>query len=154
MKTINWRICNDNSQAATRYIQRGPVTHVEYLTGDGLGALGAHPMGGVAARPINFKVFSLDLRFSASVTEDQYNKLFNFLMAQMGKPYDLVDITTITVNKARDWRNSGKWTAAELWVAGLEQADIIGALYPSIYLFTPTDALALSTAMFSGAVTA
>jgi hypothetical protein len=126
-----------------KFISRGAVSHVEFLV-DGK-SIGAHLEGGVAIRDING--YPLDIRFQATCTDLQYAAAMAFLRAQIGKPYDLLDIAGIMC--ARDWHDPARWICSELWAATLEMGSIMGSIDSSITLFTPQDALVVSSAMFT-----
>ena len=55
----------------------------------------------------------------------------DFLKAQLGKPYDTLAIEAFAFN--RDWRSPDAWFCDELVAAGLEQAEVVGKLAPSVY---------------------
>ena len=148
MPNLKWRIVSDHDPVSgiVRFVSRGIVSHVGFLTDDELFEIGARADGGVAVRPINYCNFPVQFHYAAPCTDDQYEKAQNFLHAQVGKPYNFEDILGILVN--RDWRENDSWICSELWAATLEQAGLIGKLASSICLFTPQDALILSSAMW------
>ena len=151
---VRWRCvgADDAEAAVIKLVSRGTVSHVEFIIGDdGLHTLGARADGGVAIRPINYAVFQIDLRFQTECSQDQYDKLTAFLGAQLGKPYNYIDLLAILAN--RDWRNTSSWICSELWAAALEASGLIGKLDASINLFTPEEALIVSSAMFTATPT-
>jgi uncharacterized protein YycO len=147
-KMLYWRVVNDPGFAArvVDYISRGVVSHVEFIVENGTQTIGARADGGVRYRPINYKTFDLDLRFQAPCTDAQYAAGMTFLTAQLGKPYDFVDIAAIGLN--RNWHDPNAWICSELWAATLEQAGMLGPLDSNINLFTPQDSLIVSSAMW------
>lgn len=148
MPNLKWRLVTecDPIAGAIRFITRGIVSHVGFLTDDEQFEIGARADGGVQKRPVNYCAFSVDLRYSASCTDEQYEKAQNFLHAQIGKPYNFEDILSILTN--RDWREDDSWICSELWAATMEEAGLIGHIASSICFFTPQDALILSSAMW------
>ena len=146
---LEWRCVGDDDLVgnAIKFVSRGIVTHVEFITDNGANTIGARANGGVQVRPINYKKFSKEFRFLAACTDEQYQAAMSFLKAQIGKPYDFVDIAAIAAN--RDWHDPSRWICSELWAATMEQAGIIGLLNSSINSFTPQDALIVSCAMFT-----
>jgi uncharacterized protein YycO len=145
MKRLEWRIVDDTDLVSDciRFISRGTVCHVEFLTSDG-NTIGARSNGGVKIRPID--TFKTDLRFYCDCPDEQYDKAWSFLTAQIGKPYDYTDIVAIMAN--RDWHDPSRWICSELWVATLEAGGLIQTLHESINRFTPEDSLILSSAIF------
>jgi uncharacterized protein YycO len=144
MPTLSWRCVNGAGfvAGAINFVSRGAVCHVEFLV-DGK-AIGAHSDGGVQIREID--ACPVDYRFSASCTDEQYQKAIDFLHGQIGKPYDFLDIVGIMAN--RDWHNPERWICSELWAATMEAAGIMGRLPTALQLVTPQDALVISAAMF------
>jgi uncharacterized protein YycO len=149
-KSLCWRVvgADDFISRSIKFISRGPVSHVEFLVDGGANTIGAHADGGVQIRPIGYAKYSVDLRFEATCSDQQYAKASAFLQAQIGKPYDLIDIAAILAN--RNWRDPNRWICSELWAAVLEEAELIGKINSSINLFTPEDSLVVSSAMFGG----
>jgi uncharacterized protein YycO len=146
---LEWRCVADDSIVGhmIEFVSRGVVTHVEFVTDGGANTIGARADGGVQVRPINYKKFEVDLRFSADCTDGQYAAAMGFLRAQVGKPYDFMDIAAIVAD--RDWRDPSRWICSELWAATMERAGLIGRLDSSINSFTPQDSLIVSCAMFA-----
>jgi hypothetical protein len=143
--TLYWRVCNEENVSGEiiRYVERGCVSHVEFITPDGE-TLGARLDGGVAIRPINYKVYNEVYKFSLEVTSDQWNLLWSFLRMQLGKPYDMIDIGAIGIDKARNWRSANAWVCSELWAAALEWANIVPRIPSAVNLITPEDTLLMS----------
>ena len=148
MKTLVWRLVDDDDIGGNiiHFVERGNVSHVEFISPDGHLAIGARLKGGVLARDINYKKFSCDLRFHATCGDEQYASTMRFLNAQLGKPYDFREIIGIGLN--RNWRETDSWICSELWAATMEAGNLIGQIASSINLITPQDCLLLSSAMF------
>lgn len=143
--TLEWRCVNGQGfvREAICFVSRGAVCHVEFLV-DGK-SIGAHANGGVEIREIDS--YPTDYRFKAECTPEQYQKAIDFLHAQLGKPYDFLDIMGILAN--RNWEDPERWICSELWAATLIHAGIIKPLPTAINLVTPQDSLLISSAMFS-----
>lgn len=144
MATLRWRCVNSKGfvQNAISFVSRGVVCHVEFLI-DGK-AVGAHADGGVQVRDID--KYDADYRFKADCTDEQYAKATAFLMAQVGKPYDFLDIVGIMAS--RDWHDQSRWICSELWAAVMEAGELIKHLESALSLITPQDTLLISSAMF------
>ena len=144
MKTLRWRCVNKEGliEAGIGFVSRGVVSHVEFLI-DGK-TIGARSDGGVQVRDINH--YTTDYRFKADCTDEQYDTAVAFLMAQVGKPYDFLDILGIMAD--RDWHDPNRWICSELWAAVMEAGGIIKKLESAIQHVTPQDTLFISSAMF------
>lgn len=149
MQILKWRLVDDTdiSSNIIRFVEKGSVSHVEFISLDGLFAIGARLDGGVAKRPLNYKKFNIDLRYEAVLGDADYFNTLRFLNAQLGKPYDLYDIIGIGLN--RDWRAPDSWICSELWAATLEVGNVIRKIAAPVGLITPQDALILSSAAFA-----
>lgn len=77
---------------------------------------------GVRIREPNYKKFDKIIRVNLQVTDEQYNKFWEFLLQQVGKPYDLMAIIGLTAH--RNWRETDSWFCSELVSAALEYAGI------------------------------
>ncbi len=145
MKTLRWRCVNSKGfiEDGISFISRGVVCHVEFLI-EGK-AIGAHADGGVQV--LNIDPYTADYRFKADCTDEQYDAAVAFLMAQVGKQYDLLDIVGIMIS--RDWHDPSKWICSELWAAVMETGGLIHKLESALSLVTPQDALLISSAMFA-----
>ena len=62
------------------------------------------------------------LRVTINVTAKQRNAFYDFLISQLGKPYDTKGILGFVVGK--DWRDPGAWFCSELQAAALEAAKV------------------------------
>ena len=112
----------------------GKTGHVDLVLMDGslLGAqnesgLGGKPSG-VQIRPASYVAESggTDL-IRVTIPTDPFadKKVYDFAMAQIGKPYDVTAIAGFVAG--RNWREDDAWFCSELAAAALEQ----GAIFPS-----------------------
>src|ERR1700751_4974409 len=92
--------------------------------------LGARLDGGVAIRPPNYEKFTRVERVVISVPYYKERAYWDFLKAQVGKPYDKLAIVAFAVN--RNWRSPDAWFCDELVAAGLEQAEVVRKLAPCV----------------------
>ena len=83
--------------------------------------LGAKLLGGVCFRP-NVG-FTKTLRVTLPATYTQTKRFKDFMMAQVGKPYDLNGIYSFMIN--RDWRADDSWYCSEIIAAGLEKSGFL-----------------------------
>ncbi len=79
--------------------------------------LGARFSGGVRIRPEGYKKFFRILQVTLPCSRVVEDKFYEFLYAQIGKPYDFKAIGGFFLN--RDWRNDAKWFCSELIAAAL-----------------------------------
>lgn len=93
-------------------------SHVEFVLDDGT-TLGAHASGGVAIRPIDYAKFTAEQRFTLHVADEQKAAILGYAHAQVGKPYDFLDIVGILTH--RDWRSPKRWICSELVAAAFEK---------------------------------
>lgn len=110
---------------AIRFVTHAPnraPSHVEFGLDNDTHFLGAHIDGGVKLREAGYDNPSWERRYAIPCTQQQYDIWHAFVMAQVGKPYDTVDIASILLDK--DWHNKDKWICSELVVAALEVAGI------------------------------
>lgn len=119
MICVRFVTSDDFISKSIREITWGPFSHVEFVTEDGLHALGAMHNGGVQLRPINHDVVTLDYRFLLPANDTQTAAIWTYAKAQIGKPYDTKAIAGILVH--RDWREEDSWFCAELVSAACEQ---------------------------------
>ena len=92
--------------------------------------LGARSDGGVQIRPPNYEKFSRVERIVIAAPYYKERAYWDFLEAQVGKPYDKLAIVAFAVN--RDWSAPDAWFCDELVAAGLEQAEVVRQLAPSV----------------------
>jgi hypothetical protein len=94
------------------------------------GLLGARLDGGVQIRPPNYEKSSCVERVVISVPYCKERAYWDFLKAQIGKPYDKLAIVSFAVN--RNWRETDAWFCNELVAVGLEQAEVVRKLAPCV----------------------
>ena len=123
--TLQFVTCSDPASWAIRTFQRGWCSHVDSVMDDGR-LLGARSDGGVQIRPPNYEKFSRVERVVISVPYYKERAYWDFLKAQIGKPYDKLAIAAFAFN--RDWRSPDAWFCDELVAAGLEHADVVRRL--------------------------
>jgi hypothetical protein len=100
---------------------------------------------GVQLRPDGYAPFTKTERVSLMATPDQERHFYDFLAAQVGKPYDKLAVLGFGVG--RDWRNPDKWFCSELAMAALEVSAIIHAITSPVNFISPRDVLLLCEAM-------
>ena len=149
MIQLKWRFVaeTDPVSGLIQYVERGVVSHVGFLTDDEQFEVGARALGGVAKRPADYEKFALDIRFRVPVTDAKYAQAWDFLNAQIGKPYDFANVLGILFNQ--DWTNQKAWMCSRLWVATLETIGLIGKMDSNVSFFTPQDGLIVSSAMWN-----
>jgi hypothetical protein len=134
----------------------GWCTHVEAVMPDGT-LLGAHLDGGVQARPAGYdegkatRALIVDLReencFGAlsvgtpqDIAAQQCRESFyDFLRAQLGKPYDLMALAGAAFD--RDWHRADSWFCSELQAAALERCGYLPRLAAIDSHVSPRDLL-------------
>lgn len=79
---------------------------------------------GVRDRPQAYEKWLRQTRFTITVTDNQYERFWQFSDAQVGKPYDSRGLLD-TFLFGRDWREDGQWWCSELVAACLEAGVII-----------------------------
>lgn len=93
-------------------------SHVDVCFDGGL--LGAQ-MDGVKIRDLNYEPKAKTLFLSTGILTEDQEKLFRqFLLDQLGKPYDFGAIAGFAIH--RDWRDRSKWFCSELTAAAFEAA--------------------------------
>lgn len=98
-------------------------SHVDSITPEGLllgarsDSVGGRPPG-VQVRPPNYLGQEPKLRVDLPASATQEAGYFGFLLAQIGKPYDMEGIAGFIVG--RQWDNPSAWFCSELVAAGLE----------------------------------
>ena len=95
----------------------GQYSHVDCVMPDGR-LLGARLDGGVAVRQPDYEVFSRRTRVELPVEYLAEHQWLDWLLGQVGKPYDRTAIAGFA--SGRDWREQDSWFCSELASAGLE----------------------------------
>lgn len=142
-------------EADIRFISRGIVAHTEAIFDSVIVngethtnvSIGARAAGGVAIRALDD--YPTDYRFAIPCTKQQYDLALAFLIEQIGKPYDFVDIAEILADwsRPRNWRDDVRWICSELVTATTEAGGITKPLPSSVNLVTPQDDLLMLSAM-------
>jgi uncharacterized protein YycO len=138
--TLRFVTCHDIVSAAIRAYEYGFWTsHVEAKISGKL--VGAHFSGGVQARDISYDASSLKREQYVEVpASDNQTKAFEqFMMAQVGKPYDVEAIAALVME--RNWREPDRWFCSELVAAALEQSTLLPKLPDAINLIMPRDVM-------------
>lgn len=138
------------SSRAIAWFSQGHFSHVDAILPDGnlLGArddsVGGQPSG-VRIRPPGYAKFTKRVIMTVPTTQDQADKFYGFLQAQLGKPYDSEAIWAFVLN--RNWREDDSWICSELQSAAGEAAGALPRLYLAANKITPVAcALAYSAA--------
>lgn len=149
MITLRFVGYNDFTSGLIRIGEGGGwTTHVETVMPDGkyLGAVGGFniPGGsGVQERDPGYdaSTMSKELFVKLITVDDEIdNTYYDFLRAQIGKPYDYLGIGSL-VFRSRDWRKGTRWFCSELVAAGLEKAGYFPRLYTVTNHLSPRDLL-------------
>ena len=111
-----------------KHFTQGPVGHVDVVTKSGelLGAqfrsgLGGQPSG-VYIRPQGYGEMKNRIQVSVEVSELGATRMWNFALAQVGKPYDVEAIFGFIVG--RDWQDEGRWVCSEFGLAVMQKTGI------------------------------
>jgi len=110
-----------------KWYAHGWATHCDAVVHDNDGAeklLGARIKGGVAIRPLDYKKFERVERVTLPGSVGQEEFFYNFLMEQIGKPYDETAILGFVFD--RDWRAPEHWICSELLAVALEHCGFFG----------------------------
>lgn len=127
MIRIRFVTCNDwISDGIHLYEHDGWATHAEAVMPDG-SLLGAHLQGGVEIRPAGYDKSTMkrELIVDLPPFEDadhpwgMEDRFYNFLRAQIGKPYDSTALVGLALD--RDWHQADSWFCSELQAAALEE---------------------------------
>lgn len=129
---------------AIRTFTRGWVTHVDSMLPDGR-LFGARWNGGVQARLPDYTKFTQKKVMYLPATPEQETVYFDFMLAQLGKPYDHTAIAAFVFN--RDWREDDSWFCSELVTVAMETAKIIRPLTTSSNRVTPEMSMFLCSAI-------
>ena len=137
---------NDWISNAIRVGERdGWCTHTEAVMPDGT-LLGAHLDGGVQARQVGYdkttakRELIVELPILPSIANFKIEDIFyNFLVAQLGKPYDLTALAGAAFD--RNWHKANSWFCSELIAAALEDCKYIYPLAAIDSHVSPRDLL-------------
>jgi len=146
------------SSWAIRAFSHGWVTHVDVVMPDGrlLGARYSTPgvdrrgfplKGGVAIRKPMYEHFTRTMQLVIPCSAAQDKRFYDFLRAQVGKPYDTTSIYAFAVN--RDWRKDDSWMCSELTITAEEEAPIFPRLTTASNRVTPEMSLFVNSAFTS-----
>lgn len=118
----------------------GWPTHAEVVLPDG-GLLGAHFEGGVAIRQkhYDYDVMKRELIVDIPAFERLEKRFYDFLYAQLGKPYDWRAVFGLGLG--RNWRDPEKWFCSELVAAALEASGWVPPLSAVDNHISPRDLL-------------
>jgi hypothetical protein len=130
--------CSDLSSQAIKIFERGWPSHVDIVDPQGnlIGARSEVINGipaGVQLRPPNYTAFSRVERVRLPSTPNQETAFWNFLEAQLGKPYDMAAITAFPLHAG--WHTPGHWICSGLFIACLVAAN----WFPSAPLHDPEE---------------
>ena len=149
---------NDFISNAIRVGERdGWCTHVEAVMPDGT-LLCAHIQGGVMARPAGYDKGTATRELVITLNPEDYlgdtrglvvtqenglsiveNAFYDFLRAQIGKPYDLTALAGAAFD--RDWHQADAWFCSELQAAALEHSGWLPRLAAIDSHISPRDLL-------------
>lgn len=82
------------------------------------------PKAGVWVRNPCYAPFAKTQKFSVEVTDEQHLAFWNFIAAQVTKPYDMTAITQFVTHGERDWTEDDSWFCSELVAAGFKAAGV------------------------------
>lgn len=128
-----------------QFYSHGWPTHVDVrwppnMPGGPERLFGARLDGGVAIRAHDYKNFVRIARITLPMTDEQAAKFFAFCRAQMGKPYDDIDIVAMAVPVIRRfWRDDySKWFCSEMTEVGIENTGFWRKIATATNMVTPT----------------
>jgi hypothetical protein len=129
----------------------GPrFSHVDVVLPDGtlLGSRSDRVAGvpsGVQIRPASYTTGEAALQVQLPCTPSHAKAFYEFLHAQLGKPYDHMSILGFIVG--RNWREDDTWFCSELASAALEHAGLLRQLAARASKITPGDLLLVLSAL-------
>lgn len=139
------------------WFDHGEFAHVDSVLPDGtlLGArddvMDGYPAG-VQIRAADYQQGYTLLRVSVPCTDDEQKAYYDFVLAQVGKPYDEKAIAAFAVG--RDWRSADSWFCSELCAAALEASGVVPTLSAPCNKIAPDDLLLVLSALVPVEVTA
>lgn len=142
------------SSKAIAWFSAGVFSHVDCVLPSGLllGARADNVGGGAGVRtrqPL-YEHWAKRVVMQLTVRPSQASRFYDFLHAQVGKPYDKTAIWGFALD--RDWREQDSWFCSELQSAALEEANICPRLYSPASKITPAGFATVLSAL--GAVVA
>lgn len=141
-----------NSSIGSRLIEwfdHGEYSHVDTVLPDGA-LLGARDdvidgiPAGVQIRPASYVAQDVVLRVCLPASDAIANAYYDFVQAQIGKPYDEKAIAAFALG--RDWRTADAWFCSELVAAGLEESRFVPILSAPCNKIAPDDLLLVVSA--------
>lgn len=108
---------NTPAQLLIDWLTGSKFSHVDYVTQDGGGLLGARPIGGVDIRPPGYHKFSATYIVELPLTLIEEVTFIDFLNSQLHKPYDWRALLSFFWK--REWQRADSWFCSELIAAGL-----------------------------------
>lgn len=121
--------------------QRIPIGSLLGARSDVIGDI----LEGVRIRPPTYETWSKRLVLRVPCTHTQAKTWLEFLLAQVGKPYDKIGILAFMIG--RNWREEGAWWCSELFIRSLEVAGICDELALPFYKITPGDGALVASAL-------
>lgn len=143
------------SSRAIAWFSSGHMSHVDYMLDDGtlLGArddaVGGKPPG-VQIRPQGYAKWIRREVMTVSCTTNEKKVYQDFLLNEIGKPYDSEAIWAFFFN--RNWREKDSWICSELQAAAGEKSGILQPLYLTANKIVPVSC-ALAFSAVGGATT-
>lgn len=142
-----------NSSISSRLIQwfgKGKYSHVDSVLVDGtlLGARSTSIAGyssGVQIRDANYQKKSKLKRVSIPCTEKQQKLYYDFVLSQVGKPYDRIAIIAFITGST--WSEEDSWFCSELNTAALQYCGWLKPLSVPPSKIDPDDLLLLLSAL-------
>jgi uncharacterized protein YycO len=135
---------------AIAWFSAGHFSHVDAVLQDGtlLGArsdsIGGKPPGVQIRYPL-YEKWKERVVMSIATDAAKEKSFYDFLNAQLGKPYDKTAIWGFATG--RDWRDPSDWYCSELITAAEEAAGALPALYVPSNKVTPVMCAALNSAI-------
>ncbi len=129
------------SSQAIAWFSAGHFSHVDCVlpSGELLGARSdriGHVAAGVQIRPPFYERWKERVVIAVrGISYAQEQKFYQFLYAQLGKPYDSTAIWGFV--SGRDWRAQDSWFCSELQTAALEAIEFLPLLYTPRNKVTP-----------------
>ncbi len=144
------------SSKTIAWFSAGHFSHVDIVLPDNrlLGARSDAPGGtrsGVQIRPPFYEKWDERVVMSMETSLAQERSFYDFLMPQVGKPYDSTAIWGFVAG--RDWRSDDAWYCSELGTAAIEVAAICPLLYTPRNKVTPAGLATVMSALGASVLT-